>query len=176
MKKLTLIRHTKSTHDNLGLRDFQRPLSQRGIRDASLLGQHLKAAFNFAPDAIIASPAIRAATTAAIILREAGLCPGLLTEDRLVYEAPLCSLVNVVRRLPDTARHVTLFGHNPGFELLANWLCGARIIDRLRTGGVVMLQLDLNQWALAELKSAQLITYFYPAQIGGGKDAPVDAS
>ena len=111
-----------------------------------------------------------------MVMREAGLSPALLSENRLIYEAPLRSLVSVVRRLPDKATHITLFGHNPGFEMLANWLCGARVIDGLRTGGVVMLQLPLTQWSLADMKTASLITYFYPAQIGGGKDAQAGAS
>jgi phosphohistidine phosphatase len=175
MKHLTLIRHAKSNHDNPQLTDFQRPLSPRGLRDAPLIGAHLKATHRFAPDTIITSPALRAATTASIVIRSAGLDPTLLTEEPRIYEAPLRALVKVIQGISDTFLHAACFGHNPGFEMLANWLCGSRVIDSLRTGGVIMLSLDLPTWSAADLKTATLLTYFYPAQIGGGKDAPADA-
>ena len=176
MKYLTIIRHAKSTHDNPLLTDFQRPLSPRGLRDAPLIGHHLKTAHAFAPDALITSPALRAATTAAIVIRSAGLDTAMLTEEPRIYEAPLRGLVSVLHGIPDEIRHAALFGHNPGFEMLANWLCGSRNITALRTGGVIMLHLDIPAWSGADVKSASLHTYFYPAQIGGGKDALSDAS
>ena len=171
MKLLTLIRHAKSTHESPLLTDFHRPLSARGLRDAPLIGQHLKVAHAFAPDRLITSPALRAATTASIILRAAGIDPALLTEEPRIYEAPLRALVEVVRGLPDNANHAVLFGHNPGLELLGNWLCGTRAIDSLRTGGVIMLQLDVDSWALANMRTATLLTCFHPDEIGGGKGA-----
>jgi phosphohistidine phosphatase len=171
MKRLTLIRHAKSTHDSPLLTDFHRPLSARGLHDAPLIGQHLKTAHAFAPDRLITSPALRAATTASIIAHAAGLDPALLTEEPRIYEAPLRALVEVVRAIPDNIRHAALFGHNPGLELLCNWLCGTRAIDSLRTGGVIMLQLEIGSWPLTDIKTAVLLTCFHPDDIGGGKGA-----
>jgi phosphohistidine phosphatase len=76
-----------------------------------------------------------------------------------------------VRGLPHGKNHVVLFGHNPGFEMLANWLCGQRAISGLRTGGVIQLALQVDVWTLADAACASLISYTWPAQIGGGKDA-----
>ena len=174
MKSLTLIRHAKSGHDSPLLQDFQRPLSARGLRDAPLIGRHLKASHAFAPDVVITSPARRAATTASLVLEAAGLDAAMLLEEPRIYEAPLRSLVEVVRGLPETAWKAVLFGHNPGLELLANWLCGIPAVEGLRTGGVILLQLDLDHWSEAAPHTATLLTYFYPAQIGGGKEAHAD--
>lgn len=174
MKRLTLIRHAKSDHGAPLLQDFQRPLSARGLRDAPLIGRHLKAAHAFGPDVMITSPARRAATTASLVLEAAGLEAEGLQEEPRIYEAPLRSLVEVVHGLPETAGHAVLFGHNPGLELLANWLCGAQAIEGLRTGGVILLQMDLHHWSNAAPRTGTLLTYFYPAQIGGGKEAHAD--
>lgn len=171
MKKLTLIRHAKSSHGDALLQDFDRPLSGRGLFDAPLTGRHLGADPDFQPDLIVSSPALRALTTAEIIQREAGLSALPLQEESRIYEAPLRSLVNVVRGLPPDKTHVVLFGHNPGLEMLANWLCGQRAIDGLRTGGVIQLALQVDLWTLADAACASLISYTWPAQIGGGKDA-----
>jgi phosphohistidine phosphatase len=174
MKLLTLIRHAKSDHGPPLLQDFQRPLSARGLRDAPLIGSHLKTAHAFAPDVVITSPARRAATTASLVLQAAGLEGTPLQEELRIYEAPLHSLVEVVHGLPATARHAVLFGHNPGLELLANWLCGGPVIEGLRTGGVIQLKLDLDHWAGAGPATGTLLAYFYPGQIGGGKQTHAD--
>lgn len=175
MKHLTLIRHAKSDHGSRLITDFQRPLSARGLRDAPLIGRHLLTTHAFAPDRVVTSPARRAATTASLVLEAAGLDSSLtLHGEPRIYEAPLPSLIEVVRSLPDASGHSVLFGHNPGLELLANWLCGTAVIDGLRTGGVIMLQLEGDRWSQAGPGTASLLTYFYPAQIGGGKQAHAD--
>ena len=171
MKKLTLIRHAKSSHSAVLSLDFDRPLSPRGERDAPLIGRRLKQAHDFAPDALLTSPALRALTTARIIRQEAGLMHLPLEEETLIYEAPLRSLISVLRNLPGHCRQPVLFGHNPGLELLADYLCGQSVVHGLRTGGVVMLSLPDQPWSQLEAGSATLLTYFHPAQIGGGKDA-----
>ena len=171
MKQLTLIRHAKSAHDHVLLRDFDRPLSDRGLRDAPLVARHLKEIQQSAPDALITSPALRARTTAEIIRREAALTHLPLTEEPRIYEAPVDTLAAVLRGIPDTFGDVLLFGHNPGLENLANWLCGQRAVYGLRTAGVILLELDVPVWQETGLGCAKLLTYFYPAQIGGGKDA-----
>lgn len=171
MKRLTLIRHAKSSHNLPLVQDFHRPLNARGLRDAPLIGKHLKKAHHFAPDCLITSPAERARTTASIIAGEIGFPAAELQEEPRIYEAPLRDLSAVVRHLPDTIQHAVLVGHNPGLELLANWLCGLQTITRLRTGGVVMMGLAIGSWSEADPGCGSLLTYFYPAQIGGGKEA-----
>ena len=171
MKRLTLIRHAKSSHDLPLIQDFHRPLNGRGLQDAPLIGQHLKNACHFSPDCLITSPAERARTTAAIIAREIGFPAAGLQEEPRIYEAPLRHLTAVVRHLPDAIHHAVLVGHNPGLEQLTNWLGGPGTISGLRTGGVVMLELKVTLWSEVEAACGTLLNYFYPAQIGGGKEA-----
>ena len=69
MKTLFLIRHAKSSWDDTALADKDRPLNDRGKRDAPKMGKRL-ADRDVNPDLILSSPAMRALTTAEIIAKK----------------------------------------------------------------------------------------------------------
>ena len=171
MKKLTLIRHAKSDHPPEIGRDFDRPLSARGLRDAPLIGQHLLEKHAFSPDRIISSPANRAYTTASLVRSAAGLTHLPIIEAPDIYEADSRSLAGVIAAISNHYQHPVLFGHCPGLENLANWLCARRLSHSLPTGGIIMLELAINSWAELDLGCATLLHYILPSEIGGGKDA-----
>ncbi len=64
MRKLLIIRHAKSSWDTLTQRDFDRPLNDRGNRDAPIMAKRLLKK-DIGIDAFVSSPANRALTTAA---------------------------------------------------------------------------------------------------------------
>lgn len=173
MKLLTLIRHAKAcppTCDQPA--DLLRPLSDRGLRDAALIGQHLKSTFPAPPDYLLLSPSTRTRSTASLIARQAGLPDSLLHEDPLLYEAPLSQLLQVLRALPSGVHHAACVGHNPGTQSLANWLCGREAFAKFRTGGVAILQLPIDSWEDVQPGQAILLAHFHPSLIGGGRQAP----
>ncbi|MES2709620.1 MAG: histidine phosphatase family protein [Verrucomicrobiota bacterium] len=175
MKRLTLIRHAKSSHDNPAMRDFDRPLNARGRRDAPAIGRHLDETHDFLPDLVLSSPATRAITTARMIAKETALDEWAIRQDERIYEAPVSSLAAVVRELSDHFQHVAIFGHNPGMEDFTNWLCGHPAVTGFRTGGVVFLELDLESWSGLHAGTAVLKDYLFPAMIGAGKESePTD--
>lgn len=171
MKRLTLIRHAKSSHDNPALRDFDRPLNARGRRDAPAIGRHLDETYNFLPDLVISSPATRAITTARMVAKETAIDEWAIRQESRIYEAPFSEIAAVVRGVPDEFQHVAVFGHNPGLEDFTNWLCAREAVIGLRTGGVVMLEVHLDNWASLEAGTAVLKEYIFPALIGAGKEA-----
>ena len=69
MKTLFLIRHAKSSWDDAALPDKERPLNDRGRRDAPKMGERL-AKRDVKPDLILSSPAVRALRTAEIIAKK----------------------------------------------------------------------------------------------------------
>ena len=71
MKTLYIIRHAKSDWNNPGLRDFERPLNKRGLRDAPFMGKKL-VDLNVAPELIVCSPANRTTETVKLIGNEIG--------------------------------------------------------------------------------------------------------
>src|SRR5688572_6245486 len=146
MKFLTLIRHAKSSRDNPRQPDQLRPLNPRGARDAPAMGKYLDTTFRFAPDIIISSPATRAIDTARLIAAGIGCGEWQIKQDERIYEAPVSSLLEVIREQDENHAHICLVGHNPGMENLTNWLCGSRAVEDVVTCAVVMLELDIESW------------------------------
>ena len=62
MKNLYLLRHAKSSWDDFALKDFDRPLSTRGIQDADLMGNFFKSKRK-GLDLIVSSPSKRTKET-----------------------------------------------------------------------------------------------------------------
>jgi len=160
MKRLTLIRHAKSSWDTPGLADFDRELNDRGLRTAPEMGRRLKAR-GFAPDAIVSSPAKRALTTAGIIAGEIGFSGAAIETDERIYEATVGDLVAAARELDDGLGHVVMIGHNPGFTYFANWLANC-MIDNLPTCGVADLEIDVSSWADLEEDCGSMLDFDYP--------------
>lgn len=142
MRLLTLIRHAKSSWDDPGLNDFERPLNARGRRDAPRMAEHVLRHFG-RPDRLVSSPALRAITTARIF-SDTGHFPveALLVLPR-IYEASGDTLRQVLLELPAEDIHVALFGHNPGLSELAHGLAPCPF-DELPTCGAVQIELPLT--------------------------------
>lgn len=144
MKRLTLVRHAKSSWKDAALADIDRPLNGRGKRDALLMGGRL-AALGIRPDIILASPARRARQTAR---RIAGAIPdadGRILFDPALYEADATVLLARVRALDETWQHVMLIGHNPGLSEFADLLTASGI-DNIPTCGLLVADFDIDCW------------------------------
>ena len=62
-KRIFLLRHAKSSWDDFSLKDFDRPLSTRGIQDADLMGNYFHSK-KICLDRVISSPSKRTTETA----------------------------------------------------------------------------------------------------------------
>src|SRR5262245_28346150 len=140
MKTLLLLRHAKSSWDDSSLRDFDRPLSARGERDAPRIGKALRKQ-GAIPDLIISSPAARAKATIKAATKAARLdvAPQF---DEAIYGASSAELMRAIRRLSDTAHCVMLVGHNPGFEDLLARLTGSH--ERMPTAALACIQFEVE--------------------------------
>ena len=163
MKRLTLIRHAKSSWGDPGARDIDRKLNGRGKRDAPEMGRRLKAR-GFAPDGFVASPAMRAIKTAKIIAGEIGFPEDAIGTDERIYEAGVGDLLAVAGELNDAWGHAVMIGHNPGFTQFAVWL-GDRGIDNVPTCGVVDLQCDVASWGGLAMDCATLLDCDFPKRM-----------
>ena len=160
MKTLYLIRHAKSSWKNDELTDFERPLNERGKRDAPFMGKLLHEQ-KIRPDAIISSPALRALTTARIIATELKYDLKYIATDGLLYEADFRSMMSVVNGIDDSLATVIIVGHNPGITFLANSLTEAAI-ENIPTCGVVGINLDGGRWRTIHPGSATLKFFEQP--------------
>jgi len=143
MKTLLLLRHAKSSKDDPSLNDFDRPLNERGRKDAQGIGKYIRKQ-KIKPDLVISSPAERARQTIELVLKSAGLKIELKFDKR-IYEASVRSLLNVVSQIEDTANAVILVGHNPGFEELFEALTSEA--RDLSTASIACIELSVDKWS-----------------------------
>jgi phosphohistidine phosphatase len=121
MKTLFLVRHAKSSRDDPSLPDRERPLDDRGKRDAPKMGKRL-AKRDVKLDLLVSSPALRALKTAHLIAEEIGYKrKDIVVDDRLYASSP-DDLLAVIRALDTKLDRVMLVGHNPEFSDLAHRL------------------------------------------------------
>ena len=144
MKTLFLIRHAKSSWDDTALPDKDRPLNDRGKRDAPKMGKRL-AKRDVKPDLILSSPAKRALTTAEIIAKKLDYkLKDIVVDDRL-YAGAVHDLLNVIHKLGDKPKRVILFGHNPELTEFAHRLSSE--ITHMPTCAVAEFRFNAKSWS-----------------------------
>jgi len=126
MKVIVLVRHGKSDWDSLGVSDFNRPLSERGIRDVLLQGQALLKE-GYRPDWIFASPAIRAWHTAHLLAQTSSLSHEAVRPEMGFYREDRYAVETALRQLSEEVSTVLLVGHNPLWSELASAWSGESI-------------------------------------------------
>jgi phosphohistidine phosphatase len=147
MKTLVLIRHAKSSWDDPGLDDRERPLNKRGKRDAPAMGQLLLEK-GMTPDLIVSSPAKRARKTAKILADALDYPRDGIELREALYLQGLETLLAVIASLDDAHACVFLVGHNPELTELANVLTGASI-DNIPTAAAVAVDFKAKHWSKA---------------------------
>lgn len=165
MKRLTLIRHAKSSWKDAEMDDIDRPLSNRGKVDAPAMGAHLHAR-GLRPDQMVTSPAKRAAATARHIAAALEYPKQKIATNPMIYEADVPALMRVIRELDAGAHHVILVGHNPGFTDLANHLADAGI-ENIPTCGVVDIELAVKTWTEVAAGSGTVRYFEHPKTLSG---------
>lgn len=160
MKTLYLLRHAKSSWDDPDLKDFERPLAARGLKDVPLIAERFKAR-NGRVDTIICSPAMRTKTTAKMFARELGLPVDAIGSNPELYFAGSSMFLKAASLLDDDCDVAMLVGHNPAITDFVNEMAGSEI-DNIPTCGLVELRLPIDDWAEIEFGSAELIEFDYP--------------
>jgi phosphohistidine phosphatase len=164
MLKLILVRHAKSSWDHDGLSDFERPLNDRGRRDAPAMGQRLLK-FDLVPSLIVSSPALRAISTARLLAQEFEIPLDDIQLREPIYDASVKALLAVVQGLPAQGP-VMLVGHNPGISEFAKLLATCPF-DDMPTCAVVVIDLDVSDWKDVKPKAGKGVRYFFPKDGGG---------
>ncbi|MEM1325814.1 MAG: histidine phosphatase family protein [Bacteroidota bacterium] len=163
MKTLICIRHAKSSWDNASLRDIDRPLNKRGLRDAPRMAQFLKDK-GIVPDMIVTSPAKRAFSTATFFKEMWNLDKEDMEIDENIYEATESDIWEIVRQLPDEANTALLFGHNPTFTYFANHF-SEDIISNVPTCGICQIESTTRKWSKLDTDNSELVAFYYPKML-----------
>jgi len=166
MKSLYLLRHAKSSWAENGLSDRQRPLAERGLRDAPLMGERFSARGEHL-ERIISSPALRAHTTAQLFA-EAGDFPStdVVVEDDL-YFLGSGSVGDVILSQDDQLNSIMLVFHNPDITHFVNSIDYEVSIDNVPTSGLVKLDCDIVHWRDWASASTKFDYFDYPKNLSG---------
>jgi len=167
-KRLFVLRHAKSSWDDPGLADHERPLAPRGRRAIEAIATHVNAA-GIAPQLVLCSSARRARET----LEGVAVGGEHLIEPEL-YGASCEELLERLHRVPDEIESVMVVGHNPTLQALVIRLAngeeatdGSHLADVRRkfpTGGLATLTFD-GAWTELSPRSARLAAYVRPKSL-----------
>jgi phosphohistidine phosphatase len=157
MKTLLLIRHAKSSWADVGLDDFDRPLNDRGKKEAPMMARRLLDK-KVKIDAYISSPAKRARKTATAFMKEFKEKKGKLILEKELYEASDQNFSNAIRNAKNKFDRIAIFSHNPGITEFANSLTDVRI-DDMPTCSVFAIKADIKKWV--DFKEAKKEFWFF---------------
>ena len=160
MKTLYLLRHAKSSWDDPELKDFERPLSERGLRDVPVMGARFLEHAN-SVKCIVTSPAVRAKTTAKLLAENINFPVDEIASNPELYFAGSGMFLKAASLLDDSCADAMLVGHNPAITDFANIMANAGI-ENIPTCGIVKLSLPIDQWSDIEAGSATLIDFDFP--------------
>lgn len=160
MKTLILIRHAKSSWGEAGVLDSERPLNDRGKKDAPEMAKRLKKK-DLKIDAIVSSPAKRARKTAKYFAEEFKIDKDEIIIEEDLYGADIPGFRKVVEGLKDKYDMVALFSHNPGITDYANILANVSI-DTMPTCSVFAVQSNVNSWQEFNLGEKSFLFFDYP--------------
>ena len=176
MLTLSLVRHAKSSWDEPGLSDHERPLAKRGQKAAPKVGAAL-AGMGVKPDLVLCSSAARTRETLSLVLQKFPAPLPQVVYDESIYMAMPAALLMRLRsveaedanRMP---RHVMIVGHNPGLEELAMLLIGSgvdddmtRIAEKFPTCAAAIIAFETNNWTEIDAGAGRLEHFIMPRQL-----------
>jgi len=161
MKRLYVMRHAKSSWDDASLADYDRPLNERGLETAPMMGRLIRAR-GYIPDVVLSSPAKRAKKTAKLSTEAAKITSSILFDEQ-IYEASPQTLIKVLAGLDDHARSAMVVGHNPGMEGLIRLLTGD--MATMPTAAFAIIDLDIEKWSDIDYETGRLVELLRPKEV-----------
>ncbi len=143
MKELFLIRHAEAFAPDSASKDFERLLTNKGMRDAALAGVYM-ASEKMLPQIVYFSAAYRAAETARLIIANLGLAVESNEQDNL-YEASPRTLLSFINQLSEEHQSIAIIGHNPTITHLAEFLTKAEI-GNMAPAALVHIRFENVRW------------------------------
>ncbi len=157
MKQLLLVRHAKSSWANIGQDDFDRPLNDRGLKDAPSMAERIKTK-GIQIDQIISSTALRAITTAKYFAEAYEQKPSHILQLKQLYHAPPAVYYQVIQHIDDSIKTAAIFAHNPGITDFINEQ-ELNYVPNMPTCGVFAINIETDHWA--DFNTAKKTFWFF---------------
>jgi phosphohistidine phosphatase len=138
--QVILIRHAHAEWPGFQGRDFDRPLTERGLAEARVSARTINDA-GHRPTLLVASPARRTRQTAELLIEEFQLPDAAVRYVETLYNAGPATLEEELRKFATPAGLTVLVAHNPGISNLAHALANDSAETMLRTAEWRLLSL-----------------------------------
>lgn len=162
MKTIYFVRHAKSSWDKPTLRDIDRPLNKRGLRDAPFMAKLMRSK-GARPGLLLSSPAARAIATARFFAEALGYPDERIEQNNKIYEAYPEDIMEIIQELPDDHEAAMLVGHNPTLTTVANMFSDDYIAN-LPTCAVVQVDAEVGHWRDFREGKGKISGLFFPKQ------------
>ena len=161
IKTLLVVRHAKSSWDIASINDFERPLNDRGKKDAPVMAKRLTDK-DIVIEAFVSSPAKRAKKTAELFCGVYGRAEEEIIFVSKLYHAPVEVFYEVVEELDEAFSKVAIFSHNPGITEFVNTLVEGVKIDNLPTCAIFAIQAHADKWKDFKKSKKEFLFFDYP--------------
>ena len=168
MKLLLLLRHAQADRASPDLSDHDRPLDERGRRDATAVGRLLLRE-GLVPDRILSSTALRACATAQRAAESSCYEGEIRTSSRL-YLADCLGLLGPLRELDSACDSALIVAHNPGVAELLQLLTGEN--RPVPTAALARLHLPVESWKQLQPTLRGQLVDFWPVTPRGCRHPP----
>ena len=170
MTLLAVLRHAKSSWDDPSLKDFDRPLNERGRKAARQMGRELKQR-RVRLDHVIASPALRVRETIDGVAKGYGDRWDVQFEPQ-IYEAGVEGLFRLVRSIPEHFHAPVLIGHNPTVQQLVLKLTRddekglrGKVAAKYPTAALALIELPAPRWDEVQPESGTIVELILPRDL-----------
>lgn len=174
IKTLTLLRHAKTNAAALGMHDRDRALTERGRRDAPVMGRWI-AAMAGVPETALVSSAVRTKETWDLLQSELPTAQVIFAEDLYLAEAE--EMLTLIREMPDGVVRLIVVGHNSGLEDLALALVGegdeddiAAMEAKFPTCAAAVFEFDVATWPEVGPGMGRLVHFMVPRRLADGDE------
>lgn len=161
MKTLLLLRHAKSSWDDITLDDHDRPLNKRGRKAAQAVGNWVREKA-LVPDEVLCSTAKRTVET----WERLDLTAAIRIVPGLYHSMPDTMLRHIMR---SKASRLLVIAHNPGMAALADQLLKdapkhPRFFD-YPTASLTVASFEISAWSELTARSGECLEFVVPADL-----------
>ncbi len=142
-RRLIVMRHAKSSWSSEAVTDHERPLNDRGRRDAPNVGVRL-VQLRWHPEWVLSSDSLRTRETFGGMLEAFDEEPPVHF-TRALYHAGIAEVRREAFLVPDEIQTLLLLGHNPGWEEIVSVLAAEDVI--LKTASAALLEGPRDSWS-----------------------------
>ena len=161
MKKLYVIRHSKSSWKDFRLEDFHRPLNSRGKTDGQIMSSYLLSKIDKI-DFLHCSSSVRTHETSKFFMDKIKFIE--IKYDKSLYHSSSSVIINNIKCYLEKYNSALIIAHNPGLTNFINEISNVSL-DNLPTTGLVEIDFNCVMWSDISLNNSTVIDIKFPKQL-----------